>query len=61
MPVSLGLYRIKFEDGSVESICGRWEAHAWAIASHLFPEKKIVGIEPQRSSAESSKTNPTVA
>ena len=61
MLANLGLYKIKFEDDSVESICGRSEAHAWAIACDLFPEKKIVGVERQRSSTESSKTNPTVA
>ena len=41
MSNELNSYKVVFQDGRIERVYGKWAAHAWANAQHIWPDRQI--------------------
>ena len=42
---SVKQYRVIFSDGTTKVVHGRYDAHAWAVARNLWPDKCVRSLE----------------
>jgi hypothetical protein len=55
-PANLNIYKVTFDDGTIEKVYGFYAAHCWAIAQQLFPTKIIKGLELVNSHNKTDET-----
>lgn len=60
-PKALNIYKVTFSDDTIKNVYGVYEAHGWAIAQQLFPNKTIKEFELVSSHNKTGETQEPAA